>query len=380
MKLTSSLRTLAASAMLFAVGTAGVSVAGATTTPVVPPTHALFVETDATAGNQILTYLRASDGTVNFAGSYATGGLGGVAAGATADPLASQGGLLLTRSGTRLVATNAGSNTLSVFAVTGTSLQLVQKISSQGFFPNSLAAYGDLVTVLNAGGNGNVVSYHWVNGLLVPLTGQVRTLALGNTNPPNFVAGPGEVSYSPNGKFLIVADKHSTNNFTVFTVSSAGALGATAVTTAAQNAVPFAFVFSPSGAIVAAEASNSSVSSYSLTNTGALTALGTASDGAKALCWIASARGYYFGSNAGSATLSSFTVAANGTVSLVNATAASTHAGTTDEVTSADGHFLYVESGGAGALDVFAVSSTGVLSPVETLWNLPAASEGLAIS
>lgn len=377
MKLSTSLRTLAASALL--VGISGVSLAGAATTPPVAPTHALFVETDATAGNQILSYVRATDGTVSLAGTYKTGGKGAVAASAVADPLASQGGLLLARAGTRLVAVNAGSNTLSVFNVSGTSLQLLQQISSGGAFPNSLAASGSNVAVLNAGGQGTVVEYHWVNGLLAPIAGQSRTLTLGNTTPPNFVAGPGQVGYSPNGQFLVVADKKSTNNFTVFTVSATGVLGA-GVTTAAQNAVPFAFNFASNGDLVAAEASNSSVSTYTIGATGALTPVGTVTDGAKALCWITEARGYYFGSNAGSGTLSSFSVAADGTPTLVSATAATTHAGTTDDVTSPDGDFIYVESGGAGALDVFAVSSQGALTPVETLWNIPVASEGLAIS
>jgi hypothetical protein len=65
---------------------------------------------------------------------------------------------------------------------------------------------------------------------------------------------------------------------------------------------------------------------------------------------------------------------------LVNAVAASTHAGTTDSVVSPDAKYLYVESGGAGTVDVFAVSATGSLSPIETVFNVPPASEGIAAS
>jgi len=362
-----------------AIGVSGLAQAS---TFVAPTVHALFVETDGTAGNQILSYARGIDGTVSLAGKYATGGLGATAVGATADPLASQGGLALVHStvGTQLIATNAGSNSLSLFDVNGTSLTLVQKINSGGEFPNSIAVHGAWVTALNAGGDGTVAEFQLVNGHLVAVKNQVRDLNLANTNPPNYVKGPGEVAYTPNGRFRVVTDKNSTNDFQVFTVSATGVLASSPTVTPAANDVPFAFVFDPNGNIVDAEASNSSVAAYSIGTTGALTLLGQASDSAHALCWISTARGFYFGSNAGSSTISSFTVSSEGVVSLVNADAATTQAGTTDSVVSPDGHYLYAENGGAGALDVYYVTSTGVLAPLETVWNLPLAAEGLAVS
>ena len=65
---------------------------------------------------------------------------------------------------------------------------------------------------------------------------------------------------------------------------------------------------------------------------------------------------------------------------LVNTTAATAHAGTIDSVVSPDGRFLYVESGGAGTIDVYAIGSAGTLTQIETIFNIPLASEGLAIS
>ena len=55
--------------------------------------HAVFVQTDNTSGNQVVAYHRASDGTLSPAGTYATGGLGGQLAGSVVDHLASQGSL-----------------------------------------------------------------------------------------------------------------------------------------------------------------------------------------------------------------------------------------------------------------------------------------------
>lgn len=355
-------------------------VAGAVDAHASQPGNALFVESDSPSGNTITSYVRASDGTVQVVATTPTGGLGGVAAGAGSDPLASQGGLLLADHGTRLVATNAGSNTLSVFRINDAKLRLIQQISSLGAFPTSLTASNNFVAVLNAGGAGSVAEYQWSNGQLVALAGQVRSLGLANAAVPFFLTAPGQVGYSPDGTHLIVSDKLSAQAFQVFSVASDGSLGTAPVNSAALNAVPFSFVFDASGRLVATEAATSSVSVYNLNADGTLSALSTVSDGAHALCWISAARGYYYGSNTGSASVSSFHVDANGTVTLVNATAGVAHAGTTDSVASPDGNFLYVESGGAGTIDVFAVGANGALTPVQTLFGLSLASEGLAIS
>jgi 6-phosphogluconolactonase (cycloisomerase 2 family) len=342
--------------------------------------HALFLETDASSGNSVLSYHRAIDGTISFAGSYSTGGDGATATGATADPLASQGGLALVDNNKELIATNPGSDTVSVFSVEGTKLDLVQQISSQGLFPDSVASYGTFVAVVNAGGAGSVAEFSLRGGRLVFQPDQVRSLGLTNTTPPDFHHAAGQVGYTPDGKHLIITTKLSTNAYDVFSVGDDGTLGSTPVVTPAVNSLPFSFVFDAAGNVVATEASNSSVTSYRVNADGTLTSLGTVTDGATALCWISTANGYFFGSNAGSASLSSFDESSAGAPQLVNAAAASTHAGTTDSVVSPDAKYLYVESGGAGTVDAFAIDATGSLTPIETIFNIPTASEGIATS
>jgi 6-phosphogluconolactonase (cycloisomerase 2 family) len=342
--------------------------------------QALFLETDAASGNQVLSYQRGGDGTISFAGSYATGGDGATATGATADPLASQGGLTLINDNTELVATNPGSNSVTVFAVDGSRLTFLQQIGSQGQFPASVASYGDWVSVLNAGGAGSVAQFRLRGHFLDPGSVQVRSLGLSNTNPPDFHHGAGEVAYTPNGQDLIIATKLSTNAYDVFSVGHHGELGTTPVVTAANNALPFAFTFDSAGNVVAAEASNSSVSTYAVNGNGTLTSLGTVSDGGIALCWISGANGYFYGSNSGSSTVSSFDENGAGAPQLVNATAATGHAGTTDSVVSPDGKYFYVESGGAGTIDAFAIGTDGSLTQIESVYNLPKASEGIAVS
>jgi 6-phosphogluconolactonase (cycloisomerase 2 family) len=360
-------------------GIAGASIPG----PFTHQVHALFVETESTSGNNVLSYWRSSDGTISYAGTYATGGDGVAAAGASADPLASQGGLTLINNDTELVAVNSLSDTVSVFAVNGTRLTLLQQVPSQGEFPDSVASDGNLVAVLNAGGEGTVAEYRLFGDFLVALPGQVRDLNLGaaNTNPPDFHHGAGEVAYTPNGQHLIISTKLSTNAFEVFSVGFLGNLGANAVTTASDTPLPFSFTFDAAGNVVSAEAVDSEVSVYAVNPGGTLTSLGTsATDGQGALCWISGANGYFYGSNAAGGDVSSFDEGAGGAPQLVNAVAATAHAGTIDSAVSPDGSFLYVESGGAGTIDAYAIASGGSLTQIETIFNIPPASEGIAVS
>src|ERR1700733_2286876 len=90
--------------------------------------HAVFVQTDNLAGNQIVVYDRSGEGALTQAGVYATGGLGGQLEGSVVDHLASQGSLAYDSQNGLLYAVNAGSDTISVFAVLGDKLALRQVI------------------------------------------------------------------------------------------------------------------------------------------------------------------------------------------------------------------------------------------------------------
>ena len=173
------------------------------------------------------------------------------------------------------------------------------------------------------------------------------------------------MGYSPDGRFLVVTTKLSSDAYDVFTLSGDGALSANATVTTSNTVLPFAFNFDAQGRLVGVEAATSTLSVYTINPDGSLSATGSVSDGGAALCWVSTAKGYFFGSNAASATVSSFaeTPACR---RCSTPSAAATHPGTTDSAASPDGKFLYVQSGGVGALDVFAVSSNGALSPVET--------------
>ncbi len=110
----------------------------------------VFVLSNATAGNAVIAFNRDTSGKLTPAGTYATGGLGSGAG------LGSQGAIAINADRTFLFAVNAGSNDVSVFRYTGTSLTLVDREASGGALPVSLTSYGDLLYVLNEGGSGNI--------------------------------------------------------------------------------------------------------------------------------------------------------------------------------------------------------------------------------
>src|SRR5271155_537310 len=103
--------------------------------------NAVFVQTDNTAGNTIVAYIRTAAGGLQQVGSYPTGGNGGATMGSVVDHLSSQGSLAYDRRAGLLYAVNAGSNTITVFRVGGAALIRSQVISSGGLFPVSIAVH-----------------------------------------------------------------------------------------------------------------------------------------------------------------------------------------------------------------------------------------------
>ena len=324
--------------------------------------HVVFVQTDDPAGNQVVAYDRASDGTLTFATAYATGGNGGVLAGSVVDHLASQGSLVYDARHALLFAVNAGSNTVSVFSVRGDRLDLQQVISSGGQFPVSVAVHGGLVYVLNARAGGSVQGYVIAFDHLFPLFGPNRPLGLDASATPEFVNTPGQVAFSPDGAQLIVTTKANGNAIDVFHVGFFGSLSAKPVVNTEPGTVPFAITFDPAGNLVIAEAGTNALATYSLHNDGTITPLGSVGTGQAATCWVATVNGQFYVSNAASASVSRYQSGSNGALTLLDTT--STHAGTVDAAASADGHTLYVQTGAHGVVDEFHINSDGSLAAI----------------
>ena len=142
----------------------------------------VYAQTNDPAGNQIIAYRRAADGTLTQLGAYDTGGLG------TGKPhLASQGSVMLSGDGRWLFAVNAGTDDLSVFAVAADGLALVDRVEAGGVRPTSVTAHHDRLYVLSTGDQDAPASLHGFqisdDGRITPLEGSRRQLSRPDADP-----------------------------------------------------------------------------------------------------------------------------------------------------------------------------------------------------
>ena len=327
--------------------------------------HAVFVQTDNTSGNQIVAYDRDHDGTLTLVGNYATGGLGGELNGSAVDHLGSQGSLASDPTHGLLYAVNAGSNTVSVFSVDGDQLSLRQVVDSGGTFPVSIAVHGNLVYVLNAEDGGSVSGYWIGDGRLHPIWGSTRSLGLTiPTDTTQFTHTPGQVAFSPDGSQLIVTTKANVvgNDIDVFGVGWDGRLSHSPVVNSEPGTVPFAITFDQAGHLVIGEAGPSAVVTFRLHRDGTVTQLDSVANGQPGLCWVTPAGNFFFTGNTASNSTSGYQSSFNGQLTLLGSTP--TDPGTVDGSATANGRFLYVQTGGSGIVDEFQVNGNGSLTEV----------------
>jgi 6-phosphogluconolactonase len=329
---------------------------------------AVYVSTNAIAGNEIKAFRRAADGSLTPLGTFATGGTG---VGGTADPLTSQAAEALSPDHDLLFVVNAGSNDVSVFRVKKDGLKLVDREPSGGSFPNSIAVTDHAVYVLN--GNSVTIGIFSYNA-----SGNLRwqgTASLGAG-----AAGPTEVRVSPNGRWLDVTERGS-NTIDAFPISEDGQLG-TPVRSASVGPAPFGFQFTPTGTLVVSQAASASVSSYTQSSDGTLTTVSSSvsNAGQAAPCWLIVDRQgrFAYSANAGGSSISGFAIANDGSLSLITANGRTGDLGTggqpLDIDFGADGRFLYVFKNGTGSIASFVVNNDGTLTPLAETYGLAARS------
>jgi 6-phosphogluconolactonase len=336
----------------------------------------VFTISNAVAGNAVLAYSRAADGSLRSIGSFATGGTG------TGGGLGNQGALALDEAGNTLVVVNAGSNEISSFSVQqdGTP-SLVSKVSSGGTTPISVTISGNLVYVLNAGGAGNIAGFRLEQGKLSPIAGSSRPLSGAGV-------GPAQVSFDPTGRWLVVTEK-GTSRLSTYRVDNQGiATGPT--TTASSGMTPFGFAFTNNGTLIVSEAfggapDGSAVSSYANAGNGTWSIItGSAPTTETAACWIVVTQNgrFAYTTNAGSGTITGYSVSQGALARLdVNGVTANIGAGSspTEMVVSRNSQYLYAFSGGLHAIIVYAIGSDGSLTATGGgVTGLPNGANGLA--
>jgi 6-phosphogluconolactonase (cycloisomerase 2 family) len=325
--------------------------------------NVVFAQNDATSGNQVIAYRRGDDGQLTRLATYDTGGLGGVLDGSVVDHLASQSSLTYDPRHRLLYAVNAGSNTVSVFAVFGDLLQLRQVVSSGGTFPVSVAVHGDVVYVVNALDGGSVQGYTVEQGRLRVRQDWNRPLGLDPNATPQFTHTPGQVGFADRGRKLVVTTKANGDNVDVFALDDSGAPAATPVVTNLPGAVPFAFTEDErTGTLYLTEAGPNAVAAFTVNADGTLTQLNSVATGQAATCWITAVGDVLYASNAGSATVSIYRAGPNGQLQSLGT--APTDPGTVDSAASSDDRYLYVQTGATGTLDEFAINPDGTLTQI----------------
>lgn len=331
---------------------------------------AVFAMTNIAFRNEIVVFSRAANGTLTAVDRVQTGGSG------KGDDFDTRGGLTLSDDHRFLYACNAGSNEISVFAVDGTRLTLIQKIFSEGVVPESLTLHGNLLYVLNGSVADNSITGFTVagDGRLTPLSNSKQALS----SP---IAVPGDLQFSPDGRVLVATLKSAQVDVNpgpyvidTFTVGQDGRPSA-AIPQKSYGRRPFSTAFSNNGRLLVVDSGNpfpqeGAISTYNLNSTNGDLDVITQSEHNRQTdsCWVVLSKDqrYAYTSNFASGTVSSFRFRRNGNVELINGTAADLGATTepTDIRISEDGRYFYVLLRGTGEVAAFRIENDGGLEPL----------------
>ena len=363
--------------------------------------------------NRIAMFGRAADGTLTFIDFFDTGGQGsGPGERFAGDGLGSSHSVQLSDDRRWLFATNAGSNTVSVFRVHPDRLELTDVAptgdgSPSHRFTNSVTIYGNLVYVLNSADEGSITGFRFNRntGTLTPIPDSTRGLAANQTFPPDALFNPTQVSFTPTGTQLVVsikdgADGLDPNNpatgpgrILVFGFDTRdGVPSETFVQNDLSNLGPFGFSFDARGRLFVAlfiggPNFSSAAGSFNINSDGTLSPISfpVFAGGEVDLCWVENNGAYAFGANYTTGTISSFRIGADGSLTLLNATAGLTDVpdpfrsqGSTplDLGISRGGNYLYNILPGSGKVAGWRINSDGSLTKIGEFAGLGQTLEG----
>ncbi len=333
----------------------------------------VYVQTNDAEHNEVVVFGRKPNGTLERLGGYLTGGKG-----SGAPHLPSQSSVVL--DGDRLFVTNAGSDDVTLFAIDGERVVLLDRVTSGGSAPRSVAVHGRRVYVLNTGAEPNISGFSLDGEKLVPVPGSTRVLGEGSD--------PAQVAFSSDGSTLLVTDR--ADRIHAFAVDADG-VAQDKVTYRSSGATPYGFDVTPGGVLVVTEAAGAQVgkasaSSYRLGGPAQLAPVSGAVPSTRSeVCWAVISKDgrTVFVTNFGDGTISSYAIAEDGSIELREAVAATTvegEPGIRDEALSSDGRHLYALHADTGRVFGWRVGTDGSLDPVGSANGLPLTAAGLAAS
>jgi 6-phosphogluconolactonase (cycloisomerase 2 family) len=365
---------------------------------------AVYTMSNEPTGNRVVVFNREKDGMLTPGGSFATGGTGsggfedtanGLVLGSTRGESAPNN---LIGSSKFLFATNAGSNSISVFRVKKNGLDLVEVQNSNGEKPVSVTVNRGLVYVLNSGetidglvppnceeGIPSVTGFVIDgNGALTPIPGSTRILSMAGTDP----SGCAQVSFNPKGTVLVVTERTAKTAtqapgdegvINTFVVNKDGTLGQRRRYDATGQG-PFGFTFNKSGALLTTEQFDGAAgpfegaaAGYRLNDDGTLTPTSpSVKNGGTDTCWFVLTDNGKFGYTAsffGDGQISLYRVGRDGSLELVESDAdgGAATTGASDMALSRNSHFLYQLNSLEGTINAFRVNSNGSLTFLQTV-------------
>jgi 6-phosphogluconolactonase (cycloisomerase 2 family) len=199
--------------------------------------------------------------------------------------------------------------------------------------------------------------------------------------------GAAQVSFSPNGKVLVVSEI-DTNVIDTYTVGGDGRATGPLVQNSAGGG-PFGFAFDTAGQLIVSEVTNSSASSYTVSAAGVLSVVTPALDDfGKAACWALNtnnanfAQQYSYVTNTGSNSITGFAIATDGGISLLNSDGVTFQLPDSsyplDMAISSDSNYLYVVEGKSyGGLAGFQIHADGSLTQLQDILGLPMSEYGI---
>jgi 6-phosphogluconolactonase len=333
----------------------------------------VYTESNDPSANDIHVYRKDDVENLLLVDKFRSGGAGNGLA------LGSQGAVQIDANNRFLYAVNAGSKSISSFRIMNNGqLDLKYTVSSGGTTPVSLTIHNNILYVVNSGDG-------TINGFRLSPNGNFSHIAGSNNTLSSEMAGPAQISFSPNGRYLYVTEK-MTNTISVFTVDNNGVAGGR-VSFPSIGQTPFGFNFARGGYMVVSNAEMgmptlSSLTSYSGADSGTLSAVnGAVPNFQTAACWVASSLHgrYAFVSNTGSDNLSSYYISEQGQLFTVDTDITSGDA-PTDIVVAADNYTVYVLCSLDNTIQIYKRDEFGKLVHIGKTLNIPPHAAGLVTS